>query len=153
MHHKPCILHHAPCILHLFYRDPTEDTESPHPASSLDEDSSSSDGTAILLIVTNLSAFLRALAKADVVFDETYPNGQSFTDISVAYGIASATGPIPAFAAGRVYTLDGRMNSQGPPYGGIDFYESRYAEPDALLSDVFVHPQVHAHVHVHVHAH
>ena len=42
----------------------------------------------------------------------------------------------PAIVAGRVYTLDGTMDANGPPYGGTDWYESRVAEPDGMLSDL-----------------
>lgn len=43
---------------------------------------------------------------------------------------------------GRVYTLDGTMDSSGPPYGGIDYFESKVAEPDGMLSDMIkvLHP-------------
>ena len=42
----------------------------------------------------------------------------------------------------RVYTLDGTMDARGPPTGGIDWYESRVAEPDAMLKDMIavLHP-------------
>lgn len=48
----------------------------------------------------------------------------------------------PAFTSARVYTLDGTMDGNGPPYGGIDWYESRVAEPDSMLADLIavLHP-------------
>ena len=47
-----------------------------------------------------------------------------------------------AFTSGRVYTLDGTMDANGPPTGGTDWYESRVAEPDGFLSDLIAvtHP-------------
>mmetsp|Transcript_10884 Transcript_10884/g.36006 ORF Transcript_10884/g.36006 Transcript_10884/m.36006 type:complete len:985 (+) Transcript_10884:80-3034(+) len=47
-----------------------------------------------------------------------------------------------AFREGRVYTLDGTMDANGPPKGGTDWYESRVAEPDAFLTDLVdvLHP-------------
>ena len=48
----------------------------------------------------------------------------------------------PAFVNGRLYTLDGTMDSRGPPRGGTDWYESRVAEPDTFLADLIAvaHP-------------
>ena len=92
----------------------------------------------------NASAFHAALATADVILDETYPNGQTLAAIMTSYGLDSvpAADRPPAIAAKRVYTLDGTMDSRGPPYGGTDFYESRVAEPDGFLADVIkvAHP-------------
>jgi hypothetical protein len=73
-----------------------------------------------------------------MIIDESYPSGQTLASIKTLYGLDSvAPSDLPnAFATGRVYTLDGTMDSTGAPYGGTDFYESRIAEPDALLADI-----------------
>jgi len=89
----------------------------------------------------NASIFHEVLALADVIIDESYPNGKTLDDLVTDYGLASSSA-VPAFAAGRVYTLDGTMDSNGPPYGGTDFYESRTAEADRFLADLIAvfHP-------------
>lgn len=48
----------------------------------------------------------------------------------------------------RVYTLDGTMDSRGPPFGGTDWYESRVAQPDGFLADLIsvIHPNNADHV-------
>jgi iron complex transport system substrate-binding protein len=92
----------------------------------------------------NAADFLAALKLADVIIDETYPNGQTFAAIKTKYGldgVAAANLPA-AFTNERVYSLDGTMDSRGPPNGGTDYYESRVAEPDGFLSDLIsvLHP-------------
>jgi hypothetical protein len=83
-----------------------------------------------------VAEFKSALALADVIIDETYPNGQTLATIEAKYNLTAGSGEVPAFDNGRVYTLDGTMDEAGPPYGGTDWYESRYAAPDAFLSDM-----------------
>ena len=79
-----------------------------------------------------------------MIIDETYPNGHTIEQIATKYGLdgVSASSRPSAFSTGRVYTLDGTMDSRGPPYGGTDYYESRVAEPDGFLSDLIaiIHP-------------
>ena len=92
----------------------------------------------------NASQFHAALALAAVVIDESYPNGQTLTTIKTKYGLDSTAAQDlpPAFADGRVYTLDATMDATGAPYGGTDMYEARVAEPDRILSDLIkvLHP-------------
>jgi len=75
--------------------------------------------------------FREALAKFDVVIDETWPYQQTQASIAAKYGVVNDT--IPAFAAGRVYTLDKSMSHDG---GASDIFESAIAQPDNLLSDL-----------------
>jgi len=75
--------------------------------------------------------FREALAKFDVVIDETYPNQQTQATIATKYGVENNT--LPAFAAGRVYTLDKSMSYNA---GASDIFESAIAQPDNLLSDL-----------------
>jgi iron complex transport system substrate-binding protein len=90
----------------------------------------------------NVSLFHAALAMADFIIDGTYPNGQDKASLTTAYGLDGASSLPPAFTSGRLYTLDGTMAADGPPYGGIDWFESRLAEPDAFLADLIAiaHP-------------
>ena len=88
--------------------------------------------------LAQIDDFHAALRTADVVIDETYPNQQSLASITTAYKLDTAlVGAMPkAFVSGRVYTLDGTMDSRAGQYGGSDWYESRTAEPDTFLDDL-----------------
>jgi len=85
--------------------------------------------------------FHSALANVDVIVDEGYPNHATWADLNTQYDTANAASSLRAFANGDVYTLDATMNGGGA-YGGTDWYESRIAEPDAILEDLIavLHP-------------
>lgn len=50
-----------------------------------------------------------------------------------------------AFVNNRLFRLDGTMDSRGPPNGGSDWFESRFAEPDGkcLCSPLHITPRDH----------
>ena len=89
----------------------------------------------------NRSQFLAALSLADIIIDETYPNGQTLITLTTQYGLENtAPASMPrAFRNSNVYTLDGTMSANNQ---GTDYYESRVAEPDGLLADIIevAHP-------------
>ena len=92
-------------------------------------------GSEYFFPLANVADFHLALKDVDVIIDEGYPFHETWASLQTIYDVASAASPLRAFTNGNVYTLDGTMNSGGV-YGGTDWFESRIAEPDAMLEDL-----------------
>ena len=78
------------------------------------------------------SEFHEALANFDFLIDESWPYQGTQASIAAKYNVSSPD-MIPAFAAGRVYTLDKSMSHNAE---ASDYFESAIAHPDDLLSDL-----------------
>jgi len=100
-------------------------------------------GSEYFFPAANASVFHAAIQHVDVIVSETYPHHYTWAQLigSSVYDTASAAVMPRAFANGDVYPLDATMNSGGT-YGGTDWFESRIAEPDAILEDLIavLHP-------------
>jgi hypothetical protein len=90
---------------------------------------------------TAVAQFHAAIANVDVLVDEGSPHHRDWATLNTQYDTASASTMPRAFTNGDVYTLDATMNSGGAS-GGTDWFESRIAEPDAILEDLIavLHP-------------
>ena len=85
--------------------------------------------------LADVAQFHLAIKNVDVIVDEGYPFHQTWANLQTQYDVTNAAATPRAFTNGDVYTLDATMNGGGT-YGGSDWFESRIAEPDAILEDL-----------------